>query len=84
MLVASFLMAFSSAEGYSTVFKAVLYIIAILFGVRLINAFQIFTRQARAGLFNILLAFISLEVLPTAILLKFISSGIFLLTDGLL
>jgi Domain of unknown function (DUF4271) len=84
MLVASFLMAFSTAESYSTVFKAVLYIIAILFGVRLINAFQIFTRQARAGLFNILLAFISLEVLPTAILLKFISSGIFLLTDGLL
>ncbi len=84
MLVSTFLMAFSSEEGYITVFRSVLYLIAILFGIRLINAFQIFTRQARAGLFNVLLAFISLEVLPTAILLKFISSGIFLLTDGLL
>lgn len=84
MLVSSFVMAFSSNSSYQSIFKFVLYIIGILFVVRLINAFRIFTRQVRAGIFNVLMAFISLELLPTAMLFKFIFNGIFLLTGGLL
>lgn len=81
MLVASFVMAFSGRGDYEDIFTFVMYIIAILFGLRLINAFRIFISQTRAGVFNILLAFISLELLPTAMLLKFASQSIFLLTD---
>jgi hypothetical protein len=84
MLVSSFMMAFSGTDGYENMFKTVLYIIGILFGLRLINAFRIFGLQTKAGIFNILLAFISLEFLPTAMLLKFATKSLFLLTDGVL
>ena len=84
MLISSFVMAFSSPSSYQSIFTFVLYLIGLLFIIRLFNAFRIFAVQAKAGIFNFLLAFISVELLPTAILLKFVSSGIFLLTDGLL
>ena len=81
MLIAAFVMAFSGEESYKSVFTTVIYMIALLFGLRLFNAFRIFIGQTKAGFFNILLAFVSLELLPTAILLKFASESIFLLTD---
>ena len=84
MLVASFIMAFSEEGSYKHIFTIVIYLISILFGLRLINAFRIFIAQTKAGFFNILLAFISLELLPTAMLLKFASQSIFLLTDVVL
>ncbi|MEY3921546.1 MAG: hypothetical protein RL634_1307 [Bacteroidota bacterium] len=84
MLVASFIMAFSEEGSYKNIFTVVIYLISILFGLRLINAFRIFIAQTKAGFFNILLAFISLELLPTAMLLKFASQSIFLLTDVVL
>lgn len=81
MLVASFIMAFSDEGSYKAIFTIGIYLISILFGLRLINTFRIFIAQTKAGFFNILLAFISLELLPTAMLLKFASQSIFLLTD---
>lgn len=84
MLVSSFMMAFSGTDGYENIFKTVLYIIGILFGLRLINAFRIFGLQNKAGIFNILLAFISLEFLPTAMVLKFATKSLFLFKDGVL
>lgn len=84
MLVASFVMAFSGEGAYKNIFTLVMYLIVLLFGLRLINAFRIFIFQTKAGVFNILLAFISLELLPTAMLLKFASQSIFLLTDAVL
>ena len=81
LLVASFIMAFSDEGSYKAIFTIGIYLISILFGLRLINAFRIFIAQTKAGFFNILLAYISLELLPTAMLLKFASQSIFLLTD---
>ena len=81
MLVASFIMAFSEEGSYKNIFTIGIYLISILYGLRLINAFRIFIAQTKAGFFNILLAFISLELLPTAMLLKFASQSIYLLTD---
>ena len=81
LLVASFIMAFSDEGSYKAIFTIGIYLISILFGLRLINAFRIFIAQTKAGFLNILLAFISLELLPTAMLLKFASQSIFLLTD---
>lgn len=84
MLVSSFMMAFSGTDSYEQIFNGVLYLIGFLFLVRIFNAFRIFGLQTKAGLFNILLAFISIEILPTAMLIKFTSQSIFLLTEGVL
>lgn len=84
MLVSSFMMAFSGIDGNNQIFNTVLYVIGFLFLVRIINAFRIFGLQTKAGIFNILLAFISIEILPTAMLIKFASQALFLLTGGVL
>jgi hypothetical protein len=84
MLVASFIMAFSGKSSYGNIFNLVLYIVGILFLIRILNAFRIFSLQTKAGIFNILIAFISVEILPTAMLIKFASQSIFLLTGGAL
>lgn len=84
MLVASFVMAFSGKGSYGEIFNVVLYLIGLLFLIRIINAFRIFSLQTKAGIFNILLAFISVEILPTAMLVKFAFQSIFLLTGGAL
>ena len=84
MLISSFMMAFSGKDSYEKIFNGVLYFIGFLFLVRIFNAFRIFGLQTKAGMFNILLAFISIEILPTAMLIKFASQSIFLLTEGVL
>jgi hypothetical protein len=84
MLVASFVMAFSGKRSYGEIFNVVLYLIGLLFLIRIINAFRIFSLQTKAGIFNILLAFISVEILPTAMLVKFAFQSMFLLTGGAL
>lgn len=84
MLVSSFMMAFSGIDGNNQIFNTVLYVIGFLFLVRIINAFRIFGLQTKAGIFNVLLAFISIEILPTAMLIKFASQALFLLTGGVL
>lgn len=84
MLVASFVMAFSGKGVYGEIFSLVLYLIGLLFLIRVVNAFRIFSLQTKAGIFNILLAFISVEILPTAMLVKFSLHSILLLTEGVL
>jgi hypothetical protein len=77
-------MAFSGKRSYGEIFNVVLYLIGLLFLIRIINAFRIFSLQTKAGIFNILLAFISVEILPTAMLVKFAFQSMFLLTGGAL
>jgi len=84
MLFASFLMAFAEPGSSFVIFRLSLFLLGIIFMIRLIRGFQVFSRQARLGIFNFLLAVISLEVLPSAVVLKFISKSFaFLLGDYL-
>ncbi len=73
MLFASFLMAFAEPGSSFLIFKLSLFLLGIIFLIRFIRGFQVFSKQARLGIFNFLLAVISLEILPSAVLLKFTS-----------
>jgi hypothetical protein len=83
MLFASFFMAFSEPESSQLIFRSSLYLLAIVILIRFFRGFQVFSKQARLGFFNFLLAVISLEILPSAVMLKFISSSVELLSEGL-
>lgn len=84
MLLASFFMAFSESEIGSLVFRSSLYLLAALMLIRFVRGFQVFSKQARLGFFSFVLAIISLELLPTAVMVKFISTGIQLVIGDLL
>ena len=84
MLFASFLMAFAEPGSSFLIFKLSLFLLGIIFLIRLIRGFQVFSKQARLGLFNFLLAVISLEILPSAVLLKFTSRTFEFLMGGYL
>ncbi len=84
MLFASFLMAFADPGSGFLVFRFCLFLLGIIFIVRLIRGFQVFSKQARLGIFNFLLAVISLEILPSAVVLKFISRSFQFLWGGYL
>jgi hypothetical protein len=84
MLFASFLMAFAEPGSSFLIFKLSLFLLGIIFLIRLIRGFQVFSKQARLGLFNFLLAVISLEILPSAVLLKFTSRTFEFLLGGYL
>jgi len=84
MLFASFLMAFTGPGSSFLIFKLSLFLLGIIFLIRLIRGFQVFSKQAKLGLFNFLLAVISLEILPSAVLLKFTSRTFDFLMGGYL
>lgn len=84
MLLGSFMMAFSENALSSLVFKSTLYLLGALMLVRFIRGFQVFSKQAKLDFFSFVLAVLSLELLPTAVMVKFISSGIQLVVGGLL
>ena len=84
MLVAAFLMAFAEPGSGFFIFRLSLLLLGVIFIVRLIRGFQVFSKQARLGMFNFLLAVISLEILPSAVVLKFISSSFEFLLAGYL
>lgn len=73
MLFASSMMAFSEPGSSFLIFKLSLSLLGIIFLIRYIRGFLVFSKQARLGIFNFLLAVISLEILPSAVALKFIS-----------
>ena len=84
MLFASFLMAFVEPGSSFFIFKLSLCLLAIIFLIRFIRGFQVFSKQARLGVFSFFLAVISLEILPSAVMLKFISSSFTFLLGGYL
>lgn len=84
MLFASFLMAFAQPDTKYLIFNLSLSLVAIVFLIRFIRGFQVFSKQARLGVFSFLLAVISLEILPSAVMLKFISSSFTFLLGGYL
>lgn len=70
-LVSSFIMAFSDQRAVDTVFRLTLYATGIFILFRCFKGFRIFSRKADEGMLILLLAFISLELLPAALLIKF-------------
>ena len=84
MLFASFLMAFAEPGSSFFIFKLSLFLLGIIFLIRFIRGFQVFSKQARLGVFNFLLAVISLEILPSAVVLKFTSRTFEFLMGGYL
>ena len=84
MLFASLLMAFAQPDARLLIFNLSLFLVAIIFLIRFIRGFQVFSKQARLGFFSFLLAVISLEILPSAVMLKFISSSFAFLLGGYL
>lgn len=83
LLFASFLMAFSSSSSSVFIFKFTLFLIGLMFLYRFLRGYQVFSRQSRIGLFTLLLAFISLELIPSAIIVKFLEKTIDLFVTGI-
>ena len=83
LLFASFLMAFSSTSSSIFIFKLTLFLIIIMLLYRLLRGYQVFSRQSRIGLFSLLLAFISLELIPSAVIVKFLGKTIDLFVTGI-
>lgn len=72
LLFSSFLMAFSERDAANDIFHATLYVAGGFFLFRFFKGFIIFSKQKGMGLLSLLLAFISLEILPSVLLIKFI------------
>lgn len=83
LLFASFLMAFSSSSFSAFIFKLTLFLVVIMLFYRLMRGYQVFSRQSRIGLFSLLLAFISLELIPSAVIVKFLGKTIDLFVTGI-
>jgi|GEM_PF-375027 len=75
MLTTSFIMAFSDSSSIPFVFNLSLCFLAIIILIRFFRGFQVFSKQAHLGFFNFLFLIVSLEILPSAIILKFISAS---------
>jgi hypothetical protein len=73
LLFSSFGMAFSSKETASSIANITLTLLSFLFLFRLLKGYNLFSRQAKLSIFSYLLAVFSLEILPTAVIIKLIS-----------
>lgn len=83
-LFAAFIMAFSS-PGYSDfTFKFTLFLIGLMLVYRFLRGYQVFSRQSKIGFFTLLLAFISLELIPSAVIVKFVVKSVDLVITGIL
>ena len=76
LLFSSFIMAFSDAASSSLTFRVALFLIALMLLYRFLRGYQVFSKQSRIGFFSLLLAFIALELIPSAILVKFLTKSI--------
>lgn len=78
----SFLMAFAQLSGALTIGKIAVVVLAVSFLFRFFKGFSLLAKQAKLSLFSFTLAVLSLEILPTAVLIKFLSSRfVTILTD---
>ena len=84
LLFSSFFMAFSNNAASVFVFKSTLVVLFLMLIYRMLRGYQVFLRQTRIGLFSLILAFLSLELIPSAVVVKFLSKTIDLLIVGML
>jgi hypothetical protein len=72
MLFSSLLVAFSAPEFGTAVVSITLYGLVFLLAIRLFRGYQIFSKMAKPGILGYLLIFISIELLPTLMIIKLI------------
>ncbi len=72
LLMLSFLIAYVDGGIPPYIFTILNISIIVMFFFRVFGAFKVFTKQARMGFFEFLLSFLSIELLPTLVLWKFI------------
>lgn len=72
MLMFALLLAYATESSVMFYLKLALFCISVLLLLRLYRGYQIFRKQTKTGLFTYILAFVSLEILPTCVLMKFI------------
>ena len=73
LLFSSFGMAFSSKETASTISSITITLLSFLFLYRMFKGYNLFSRQAKISIFSYFMAVFSLEILPTAVIIKIIS-----------
>lgn len=84
LLFFSFIMAFTESSQASTIANIALVILVVAFIFRFFKGYSLFSKQGKLSLFSFSLAVFSLEILPTAVLLKFISNRMMnILADNL-
>lgn len=76
LLFSSFLLAFSGDATSKTLFTATLVVVALMFVYRVFRGYQTFLRQTRMRIFSLLLAFLSVELIPSAVVIKFVSQAV--------
>jgi hypothetical protein len=76
MLVSSLLVAFSAPEVGAAVVSITLSGLVFLVAMRLIRGYQIFSKMAKVGILGYLLSFISIELLPTMVVIKLIRTNL--------
>jgi hypothetical protein len=84
LLFSSFVMAFSDATSSSFTFNLSLFLIVLMLLYRFLRGYQVFSKQSRIGFFTLLLAFIALELIPSAVLIKFLTKSVNLYFNGML
>jgi hypothetical protein len=72
LLFSAFFMAFAGPATADEIFTVTLYILGFVLLFRMVKAYTVFFRQPGAGLFSFIVAFLSLELIPTAVLIKWI------------
>jgi hypothetical protein len=86
LLVSSALMAFGQVEdGFSRVVftLSIVFLVGLLL-VRIVNAYFIFRQPFKIGLPEFIIGFLSLEMLPTLVFLKFLQENSVVLLNGFL
>jgi hypothetical protein len=72
LLALSFLIAYVDGAIPPYVYAILTISIIVVFFFRVLGAFKVFSKQARMGFFEFSLSFLSIELLPTLVLWKFI------------
>lgn len=76
MLVSSLLFVFSAPTFGTVISTITLYGLVFLLALRLIRGYQIFNKTAKMGILGYLLLFISIELLPTLVVIKWIRTDL--------
>jgi hypothetical protein len=85
LLGSSTLIAFGSNDGFSRVIFTLSIILLVgLLLIRVVNAYFIFSQPFKIGLPEFVIGFISLEMLPTLVFLKFLQENSVVLFNGFL
>jgi hypothetical protein len=84
LLISSFVMSFSGSKTSGMTFKLTVFVLILMLLYRFMRGYQVFSKQSRIGFFSLFLAFIALELIPSAVLVKFLTRSIGFYLGGIL